>query len=496
MTIENNFSEHPGFRRTFKKDQLPLRAAADLAKASCSVDVLSGGRFLFGVASGDRPVEFPLYGYEHARRGEDFRVRLTDVRSLYRDAGPIEVLRSSLGYPIEVLPKPAVTPAVPTLITGFEQQSLDWIAQSADGWMTYHRDPHAYTGRPTIAIPRPDATAANRGIALNNQFAFPQAMAGLMPAYQTGDLLVVHATGSIDPSRSHFDAQRFIEVGKPRDPNVVTGWLGRHLASSQPMRSDAPLRALGLSSGLQKTLVGAPKTLPVPDPANFNISGSAGTRTARTAWLREDYTNSAEPVRSSALDALNTIELLRLINFAGYAPANGAVYPNNSFGRGMRSTAALIKSDIGVEAIQIDLGGWDTHSNQDPLAGSMFNSMQTLSNSLAAFYADVMVSGFAQKVTVVVISEFGRNARQNGSAGTDHGRGNCMFVMGRNITGGRVLLNTWPGLARENLENGQDLRVTLDHRDILTEIVRNRLGNPNVNVVFPDYTPKVWGITK
>jgi luciferase-type oxidoreductase len=143
MTIENNFSEHPGFRRTFKKDQLPLRAAADLAKASCSVDVLSGGRFLFGVASGDRPVEFPLYGYEHARRGEDFRVRLTDVRSLYRDAGPIEVLRSSLGYPIEVLPKPAVTPAVPTLITGFEQQSLDWIAQSADGWMTYHRDPQA-----------------------------------------------------------------------------------------------------------------------------------------------------------------------------------------------------------------------------------------------------------------------------------------------------------------------------------------------------------------
>src|SRR5262245_60818275 len=171
-------------------------------------------------------------------------------------------------------------------------------------------DANYYTGRPTIAIPRPDSTAANKGIALDNNFAFPQAMAGLMPAFQTGNLLVVHATGSIDPSRSHFDAQRFMEVGKPRDPSVVTGWLGRHLATSQPMRTDAPLRALGLSSGLQKTLVGAPKTLPIPDPANFAIGGTTATRTERATWLRADYQSSAEPVRSAALDALNTIDLL------------------------------------------------------------------------------------------------------------------------------------------------------------------------------------------
>jgi uncharacterized protein (DUF1501 family) len=357
-------------------------------------------------------------------------------------------------------------------------------------------DANYYTGRPTIAIPRPDSSAANRGIALDSNFAFPQAMSALVPAFQTGDLLVVHATGSIDPSRSHFDAQRFMEVGKPRDPNVATGWLGRHLATSTPMRTNAPLRALGLSSGLQKTLVGAPRTLPIPDPANFAIGGAAATRTERAAWLRDDYLTAAEPVRTTALDALNTIELLRVINFTGYAPANGAVYPNTAFGRGLRSTAALVKADIGVEAVQLDLNGWDTHSNQDPLAGSMFNSMQNLSRSLAAFHADVMASGFAQGVTVVVMSEFGRNARQNGSLGTDHGRGNCMFVMGRSIAGGRVLVNNWPGLARENLEAGQDLRVTLDHRDILAEIVKNRLGNPNTSVVFPDYVPTVRGVTK
>src|SRR5688572_25686207 len=128
-------------------------------------------------------------------------------------------------------------------------------------------DANYYAGRPTIAIPRPDSTAANRGVALDNQFAFPQALNGLMPAYRAGQLLVVHATGSIDPSRSHFDAQRYMEVGKPADKLIATGWLGRHLAAVQPMRTNAGLRGIGISSGLQKTLVGAPKTIPIPNPA-------------------------------------------------------------------------------------------------------------------------------------------------------------------------------------------------------------------------------------
>ncbi len=357
-------------------------------------------------------------------------------------------------------------------------------------------DNEYYAGRPTIAIPRPDSTAANRAIALDNNFGFPQGMRFLVPAYQAGDLLVVHATGSIDPSRSHFDAQRYMEVGKPADQSLVTGWLGRHLATTTPMRSNAPLRALGIESGLSKTLVGAPKTLPIPNPASFAISGSTATRVERANWIRDDYSNGREPVRSAALDALNTIELLRLINFDAYRPAGGATYPNTSFGRGMRSTAALIKAEVGVEAIQLNLGGWDTHSNQDPLAGSMFRSMEDLAGSLAAFHADVIGSGYAQGVTVVVLTEFGRNVRQNGSAGTDHGRAGVMFAMGRNINGGRVLVNNWPGLAREQLDRGQDLRVTLDHRDVLAEIVRNRLANPNVNVIFPDYSPRNWGVTK
>jgi uncharacterized protein (DUF1501 family) len=398
----------------------------------------------------------------------------------------------------------ATMPAwLPKVVLAQSASSRDIIVSiflrgGADGLsMVYpFTDNNYYLGRPTIAIPRPDSSNANRGVALNGQFALSKAMGSLLPAYQAGNLLVVHGAGLVNNTRSHFDAQRFIEVGKAADPNLVTGWLGRHLATSTPMRSDAPLRALGLSQGLARTLVGAPRTIPVPNPANFGLGGSSTTRAERMAWLRDDYTEVDTSIGAPALDALNTVSLLNAINFTGYAPSGGAVYPNSGFGRGMRSAAALIKADIGIEALQLDIGGWDTHSAQAPVTGSMSRSMQDLSDSLAAFHADVLTGGVTYNVTVVVVSEFGRNVRENGSQGTDHGRGTCMLVMGPGIAGGRVLTNNWVPLARENLEAQQDLRVTIDHRDILAEIVTRRLGNPNLGVIFPSYVPTVRGVTR
>ncbi|HYD54373.1 MAG TPA: DUF1501 domain-containing protein [Gemmatimonadaceae bacterium] len=358
-------------------------------------------------------------------------------------------------------------------------------------------DANYYAGRPTIAIPRPDSSSANRATALDDFFGLPPAMTGLVPAYRAGHLLVAHATGQTNSSRSHFDAQRYMEVGKAADPTIFTGWLGRHLASVPPLRTDAPLRALGFSAGIQKTLVGAPKTLPIPDPANFNLGGSSATRDARAAFLRADYADDVDVVRAAALDAVNTVSLLQLVNVNAYRPANGATYPNSAFGRALRSTAALIKADVGIEAAQIDVGGWDTHSLQNPINGSMFRTMQDLSNALGAFWADVMSAGGAVgNVVVIAMSEFGRNARENGAQGTDHGRGSAMFAMGPGINGGRVLVNGWPGLAREQLEIGQDLKVTLDYRDVLAEIVRTRLGNTQVGYVFPDFTPTPRGVAK
>jgi uncharacterized protein (DUF1501 family) len=355
-------------------------------------------------------------------------------------------------------------------------------------------DPAYYTSRSSIAIPRPDANAATKGINLDNFFMFPQALANLVPAFTAQDLLVVHATGSLNNSRSHFDAQRYMEVGKPADASLITGWLGRHLASIPPLKPEAPLRALGIANGLQKTLVGAPSTLPIPNPANYTVGGAAATQAARMSFMNVDYANATEPVKSAALDATQTVTLLRSVNFAGYRPANNAVYPNTGFGRALQSVAVLIKQDVGIEAAQVDIGGWDTHSAQDPLGGLMFRSMQDFGNSLAAFYADVIATGFS--VTVVAFSEFGRNVRENGSAGTDHGRGSALFAMGKGIKGGRVMTKNWPGLARENLENGQDLKVTADLRDVLSEIVQNRLANPNLGFIFPAWKPTFLGVTR
>jgi uncharacterized protein (DUF1501 family) len=325
-------------------------------------------------------------------------------------------------------------------------------------------------------------------------------LAPLLPAYAAGHLLPMHAVGQTFVSRSHFDAQRFMEVGKPNDVNFVTGWLGRHLAMMPPVRTTAPLRALGLSSGLPKTLVGAPKTLPIPTPSSYTIGGSSTTTTARQAVLNADYSNAPDPVGTAALNAINTIALLQSVNFGGYVPKNGAAYPNTSFGRALKSVATLIRADVGIEAAQVDIGGWDTHAGQGAATGALANVAGDLASSLAAFHADIVATN--ANVTVVVVSEFGRNARENGSNGTDHGRATTMFAMGQGINGGRVLaLGTngaagWPGLAIDQLESRQDLRVTLDYRDVLAEIVQNRLGNSQLAQVFPGWTPTFRGVTR
>jgi uncharacterized protein (DUF1501 family) len=330
-------------------------------------------------------------------------------------------------------------------------------------------------------------------VPLDGFFGFPPAMAALWPAYQARNLLIVHATGSTDPSRSHFDAQFFMEVGKPGDLNIVTGWLGRHLASRPPAKPDAALRGIGFNFGLPQTLVGGPDTLPIPDPANFGLSGTSSTRTSRLNWLGNAYQAERDPLRAAALNTQRTITTLSTLNINGYTPAGGAVYPGGSFAAALRSTAALIRADMGVEAVQIDIGGWDTHSAQGPINGGMAANMTQFAQALAAFHLDMSGANRIQNITLIVQSEFGRNARENSSQGTDHGHGNVMFVMGGAVNGGRVM-TLWPGLGAGQLYQGQDLNVTIDYRDILAEAVLRRLGNTNLDLVFPGYAPSLRGV--
>ena len=353
-------------------------------------------------------------------------------------------------------------------------------------------DPGYYANRPTIAIARPDSSDPNRGINLDGFFMLPPAMASLAEAYGNGHLLVVHATGSVSGTRSHFDAQRNMEVGKPDDLSLNTGWVGRHLASTPPMKAGAPLRGVAMNYGLDRGLAGGPATLPIPDPSRFDLAGNSKTVSARRKALSDGYAQAAEPLKTAASNTQKTIDLLQSINFTTYQPSGGAVYPNDTLGHQLRASAALIKAQLGVEAVYLDVGGWDTHANQGPVTGGMANHMKSLADSLAAFSRDVF-GGPAGNVTVVAMSEFGRNVHENASHGNDHGHGSAMFVMGTSVRGGRVLTQ-WPGLGAGQLYQNQDLAITIDHRDILAEIVAKRLSGNDLSVVFPGYAPTFRGV--
>ena len=352
-----------------------------------------------------------------------------------------------------------------------------------------------YDLRPTIAVAPPDSSSAIRALDLDGAFGLAPSMAGLMDAFKDGELLVVHACGLPSSSRSHFEAMHYLEVGEAGPPpSVFTGWLGRHLASTAPTLRDGVLRAVGIGYGLQRTLVGAPKALPISDLADFGFEGSGATRRERKVVLEEIYNYATEPLKTSASDTFRTVETLNRIGFTRYKPKGGARYPDSEFGYAMKSIAALVKADVGVEAVALDLDGWDTHDFQGNLDGSMMYLLRDLSNTLAAFYQDMKASN-ERNVVTVAMSEFGRNVFENGSKGTDHGYGGLMLAMGANINGGQVLAK-WPGLSAKDLFEEQDLQITIDYRDILTEILTRRMGSTDYRKVFRDsgYTPKTHGV--
>ncbi len=276
-----------------------------------------------------------------------------------------------------------------------------------------------------------------------------------------------------------------MEVGQDDPPSsLFSGWLGRHLQNTAPTAQSGVLRGVGIGFGLPRSLVGAPKTLPVNDLANYGLGGNDSTRSGRELTLSNMYRRFEEPLKSAAQGTFDTIDLLERINFEGYRPAGNAQYPDGEIGYALRSTAALIKAEVGVEAIAIDVGGWDTHDDQGPTQGGMHFLMQALAQALGAFHADLEADS-CDNVTTITNSEFGRNAFENGSGGTDHGHGGLMLVMGAGIRGGRVLTD-WPGLENDQLFEGQDLKITIDYRDIISEILTQRLDNPNFRQVFTD----------
>lgn len=357
-------------------------------------------------------------------------------------------------------------------------------------------DSDYYRFRPTLAVPRPDSGDSRKCANLDGFFGLPPALMPLMEAWTNGHLTFVQATGLMNTNRSHFDSMNFMESGKANDLTLATGWLGRHLLSSAPMTEGALTRGIALSNSVPKSMTGGDRVTSVNNIASFGLPGSPEEQVQRQSMLGDLYSRMIEPAKTAALNSLRTIDLLKQINFANYQPAGGAVYtPDDDFAYALKSSAALIKAQIGVEAIHVDIGDWDTHSEQGIHDGHLFGRMQVLSKGLQAFYRDMFAAG-APNLTVVVMSEFGRNIRENGSRGTDHGYGGCMMLMGAGIVGKKIHGN-WPGLHEDQQFEGQDLKITVDYRDILSEIVSRRLGNGgNLGSIFPDYSPTFRGVVK
>ena len=345
-----------------------------------------------------------------------------------------------------------------------------------------HGDPGLYSARPNLAIP------AAQTIDLDGFFGLAPALAPLERAYLDGKLAFVQAAGSPDPSRSHFESQARIETATPNFGQLTSeGWLARHLAAISPLGS-GELRGMALGNILPRMLAGDPASLPVSDPTTFAFPGAAGTAPARRATIEGMYDRAPAPIGPAADSALAAIDSLDGVDFAGYMPANGAAYPGSTFGSTMGATAAMLKHGLDLEAINYDYGGWDHHADMGPLTGQLAGMLDDLAKGLDAFELDMRGSG--RRWTLVVQSEFGRRNAENGSAGTDHGHGSCLFAMGDGIAGGQVI-SQWPGLVAAQ----PDLAVTEDYRNVLAEILADRMNATDLASIFPNFTPTPVGIT-
>jgi uncharacterized protein (DUF1501 family) len=338
-----------------------------------------------------------------------------------------------------------------------------------------------YEMRPTIAIPGPRRDGADAAIDLDGFFGLHPSLQPLLPLFRDGQLAIVQAVGSPDPSRSHFDAQDFMESGTPGLKATDDGWLNRAL-QSMPEEEPSPFRAVAFGPYLPLTLQGTTPALAIPDLKQFKMYGPQQTV---EGGFEAMYAQSVDQVfRGVGQEAFEAIDQLKKINPDKYQPESGAQYPKSRFGQNLQEIAVLFKADVGLETAFLDSGGWDHHVNEGGVEGQLSNLLRDLAQGLAAFHQDM--GDRMGDVIFVSMSEFGRTARENGNRGTDHGHANCMFVMGGSIKGGRVY-SRWPGLSEDQLYQGRDLAVTTDYRSVLGEIISKHLGDCELKAVFPGF---------
>jgi len=338
-----------------------------------------------------------------------------------------------------------------------------------------HGEQAYYAMRPSINIPR------NSVLDLDGFFGLHPAMASFQPLWNQRHLAIVHAAGSPDPTRSHFDAQDYMESGTPGVKATEEGWLNRALRAAPPRNS--ALRAVALGPALPRILAGSEPAVAMNSVNDFGVGGRGPSPISNA--FEAMYANSVDTVlHNTGRETFEAVKMLKAADPAKYRPLPGADYPKGRFGDSLKQLAQLIKSDVGVQVAFADIGGWDHHVNEGGTQGQIANVLREFSQSLTAFYFDL--GGLMENTLIVTMSEFGRTARENGNRGTDHGHANVMFVMGGPVKGGKVY-GRWPGLAQSQLYEGRDLALTTDFRRILGEAVFCHLGNYSLDEVFPGF---------
>ncbi|HVQ28887.1 MAG TPA: DUF1501 domain-containing protein [Vicinamibacteria bacterium] len=348
-----------------------------------------------------------------------------------------------------------------TLVVLFQRGACDGL-----NTVVPHGDTAYRSLRPTIAIPRPNG-GREAALDLDGFFGLHPALEPLLPSWREGSLAVVHAVGSPDTTRSHFDAQDFMESGTPGRKATEDGWMNRCL-KAEPDPAATPFRAVALTPTLPRSLTGTSPALALRSLSDFGLHATAtglpAVRGFDSLEAALGFMKSADPSR--------------------YAPAADARYPRGGLGDGLKQVAQLIKADMGLELAFTEVGGWDHHAGEGGVSGQLASRLRDLGQALAAFRADL--GPRLSDVVLVTLTEFGRTARENGNRGTDHGHGSVAFVMGGNLAGGKVH-GRWPGLGNDRLYEGRDLAVTTDFRDLLAEIVTRHLGIADLGRVFPGF---------
>jgi uncharacterized protein (DUF1501 family) len=334
--------------------------------------------------------------------------------------------------------------------------------------------------RPTIAIPGPRGGSGDAALDLDGQFGLHPALAPLLPLWEERSLAVVHAVGSPDTTRSHFDAQDFMESGTPGIKSTDDGWMNRHLQCAHDAQA-TPFRGVAMTPTLPRSLAGRAPAVAMADIRGFNVRPAVA-----------DIDSAGDDVlHGTARETMEAIAFLKKARPEQYSPAAGALYPRGRYGDSLRQIAQLVKADVGLEVAFTEIGGWDHHAAEGAVQGQLARRLAEFGQALAAFHRDL--GDRMRDVAVVTLTEFGRTVRENGNRGTDHGHASVSFVMGGGVRGGRVH-GPWPGLREGDLYEGRDLAVTTDFRDLLADVLVGHLGAKDVSRVFPGHRTRPVGV--